>query len=170
MCPSATTDQTKSCTDASTVGQPTTGTAFCKPVMKFPESAIETGGDNGVADSHGRSTFEQQHKHPSSSGSMTLSGSNEQESGSGSISPKSSDHANTSLNPEDAAREEAITGLARAMSNSSTTRSNPFEAAPDSVLNPHSPNFRAKDSVKSMIKFSRGNGDDALGRKGGVSF
>jgi ATP-binding cassette subfamily G (WHITE) protein 2 (PDR) len=138
--------------------------------MKFSESATETGSDNGVADSHGRSTFEQQHKHPSSSGSMTLSENNEQESSSGSISPESGDHANTSLTPEDAAREKAITGLAKVMSNSSTTRSNPFEAAPDSVLDPHSPNFRAKDWVKSMIKFSRGNGDDALGRKGGVSF
>ena len=121
-----------------------------------------------MAGSHANAIPERQHKHPSSSDSMTLSGNNEQESISGSISPQITDHADAPLDTEDEEREEAITALAKAMSNSSATQSNPFEAAPDSVLDPHSQNFRAKDWVKSMIKFSRGNGDDALGRKGGV--
>ena len=138
--------------------------------MDSPDSAPGAGKTDNMASSHTNPIPEKQHENPSSSDSMTLSGNNEQESSSGSISPQSIDHADAPLDNEDGKREEAITALAKAMSNSSATQSNPFEATPDSVLDPHSPNFRAKDWVKSMIKFSRGNGDDALGRKGGVSF
>ena len=127
------------------------------------ESTTGVGNNDDIADSRGNPTFEQQHKYPSSPGSMTLSYINEQEPSSGSISPQNSDHAETSLDAEDEKREEAITTLAKAISNSSATRSNHFEAVSDSVLDPHSPNFRAKGWVKSMIKFSCGNGNDALG-------
>lgn len=135
-----------------------------------PVNAIATGNGNGMSHNHDHQTIEEQHENPSSSGSMTLSGGNERKSSSGSDSPGDIEHANTSLDAGDAERKDAITGLARAMSDSSAMHNNPFEAATDSALDPHSTNFRAKDWVRSMTTFSRGNGDDAMGRKGGVSF
>ncbi|KAF1820072.1 ATP-binding cassette multidrug transporter [Dissoconium aciculare CBS 342.82] len=47
--------------------------------------------------------------------------------------------------------------------------SNPFEAEKDSALDPHSPNFRAREWVKSMIKLNRDDGRTPL-RTGGFAF
>lgn len=94
----------------------------------FSLQAMRPSEDNSIdmADRHGESTLEQQHKQPSSSGSRALSGRNEQRSISGSIGPQDSDHVEPSLDAEDEKREEPITALARAMSNFSVTRSNSF--------------------------------------------
>jgi hypothetical protein len=94
--------------------------------MDSSKSSTKMHSNDYMAENHVNSTLEEQHKHPSSSGSMTLSGNNEQESSSESISPQHSNYAETSPDAEDEKREEAIAALGRAMSNSSATRSNPL--------------------------------------------
>jgi ABC-type iron transport system FetAB ATPase subunit len=68
--------------------------------------------------------------------------------------------------------EQEVNMLARRfskMSGWSDVPSNPLEAGKDSELDPHSPNFRARRWVKSMLKFSREDGRVAP-RTGGVAF
>lgn len=83
--------------------------------------ATGNGNGNGMSHKHDPQIIEEQHEVPSSSGSMTLPGGNERGSSSGSNSPGHTEHANTSLDAEDAERKDAITELARAMTKSSDT-------------------------------------------------
>ncbi|KAK4551973.1 Multidrug resistance protein [Recurvomyces mirabilis] len=71
-----------------------------------------------------------------------------------------------------ARREFEIGQLARSITQASTwsqVPGNPFEAEKDSALDPHSPNFRARAWVKSMIKL-RDAENKLPGRTGGVAF
>ena len=69
---------------------------------------------------------------------------------------------------EDHRREKVVLALARKYTNQSTTSTyteNPFDAKEDSVLNPHSPNFKARAWTKSLLTCkpaSRRNGNHAL--------
>ncbi|WPH01081.1 Hypothetical protein R9X50_00391600 [Acrodontium crateriforme] len=71
-----------------------------------------------------------------------------------------------------AQREFEVAKLARALShasNWSAVPGNPFEAASDSELDPHSPNFKARSWVKSMIKLSEAE-NKTPGRTAGIAF
>ncbi|KAK5110105.1 hypothetical protein LTR62_006239 [Meristemomyces frigidus] len=73
---------------------------------------------------------------------------------------------------EQARRDYEIVALARSMTQASTwsqVPGNPFQAEKDSALDPHSPNFRARAWVKSMIKL-RDAENKLPGRTGGVAF
>lgn len=68
--------------------------------------------------------------------------------------------------------DKAIHELARSLSRQSTWTSvpgNPFEAAADSELDPHSPNFKARSWVKSMIKLNHDENKTPT-RTSGVAF
>jgi ATP-binding cassette subfamily G (WHITE) protein 2 (PDR) len=68
--------------------------------------------------------------------------------------------------------DKTINDLARSLSRQSTWSSvpgNPFEAAPDSELDPKSPNFKARSWVKSMIKLNHDE-NKTPSRSSGVSF
>jgi len=68
--------------------------------------------------------------------------------------------------------DKTIHDLARSLSRQSTWSNvpgNPFEAAADSELDPHSPNFKARSWVKSMIKLNHDE-NKTPGRTSGVSF
>ena len=72
----------------------------------------------------------------------------------------------------EAKREFEIAELARSLSRQSTWTSvpdNPFEAEKDSALDPSSPNFRARQWVKSMIKLNKAE-NKTPGRTAGVAF
>jgi ABC-type branched-subunit amino acid transport system ATPase component len=69
-------------------------------------------------------------------------------------------------------RASEVNTLARrfsAISGWSDVPSNPLEAGKGSELDPHSPNFKARTWVKSMLKFTREDGRLPL-RTGGVAF
>ncbi|KAK0869314.1 Multidrug resistance protein [Friedmanniomyces endolithicus] len=73
---------------------------------------------------------------------------------------------------EQARREFEVTELAKTLTRDSTwsqVHANPFEAEEGSALDPHSPNFRARSWVKSMIKL-RDAENKLPGRTGGVAF
>ncbi|KAK3075150.1 Multidrug resistance protein [Teratosphaeriaceae sp. CCFEE 6253] len=73
---------------------------------------------------------------------------------------------------ERARRDFQVNELAKTLTRGSTwsqVPGNPFEAEEDSVLDPHSPNFRARQWVKSMIKL-RDAENKLPGRTGGVAF
>ncbi|KAK0281109.1 Multidrug resistance protein [Friedmanniomyces endolithicus] len=73
---------------------------------------------------------------------------------------------------EQARREFEVTELAKTLTRDSTwsqVPANPFEAEEGSALDPHSPNFRARSWVKSMIKL-RDAENKLPGRTGGVAF
>jgi len=73
---------------------------------------------------------------------------------------------------ERARRDFEINELAKTLTRGSTwsqVPGNPFEAEQDSALDPHSPNFRARQWVKSMIKL-RDSENVLPGRTGGVAF
>jgi ATP-binding cassette, subfamily G (WHITE), member 2, PDR len=73
---------------------------------------------------------------------------------------------------EQARRDFEINELAKSLTRGSTwsqVPGNPFEAEPDSELDPHSPNFRARSWVKSIIKL-RDAENNLPGRTGGVAF
>lgn len=73
---------------------------------------------------------------------------------------------------QQAKSDKAINELARSLSRQSTWTSvpgNPFEAAPDSELDPNGPNFKARTWVKSMIKLNHDE-NKTPGRTSGVSF
>ena len=68
--------------------------------------------------------------------------------------------------------DKTINELARSLTRQSTwshVPGNPFEAAPDSELDPNSPNFKARSWVKSMIKLNHEE-NKTPGRTSGVSF
>lgn len=65
--------------------------------------------------------------------------------------------------------DQTVARLARTITNYSQVPSNPFNAEKDSELDPHSPNFRARSWVKSMIKLNREDGNNPE-RQGGVAF
>ncbi|KAK5733163.1 Multidrug resistance protein [Elasticomyces elasticus] len=73
---------------------------------------------------------------------------------------------------EEARRDFEVNELAKTLTRGSTwsqVPGNPFEAEKDSALDPHSPNFRARSWVKSMIKL-RDAENKLPGRTGGVAF
>ncbi|KAH9811168.1 ZEB2-regulated ABC transporter 1-like [Teratosphaeria destructans] len=71
-----------------------------------------------------------------------------------------------------ARRDFEITELAKSLTRQttwSTVPPNPFEAEKDSELDPHSPNFRARRWVKSMIRLNESD-NKTPGRTAGIAF
>ena len=77
------------------------------------------------------------------------------------------------IDDDETNRQEAIATLAQSLSESrahSGRLQNPFNGQSDSALDPHSPDFRAEEWVKNMIKMTREDEKDARPMTGGVSF
>ncbi|KAL4774475.1 ABC-2 type transporter-domain-containing protein [Aspergillus nidulans var. acristatus] len=135
-----------------------------------PSQAVESRG----TENHGNATTEldeilHNESHPKSPGEKLASSSNSILSSTETAREK--DERDYELDAE-----EEVTRLAQQLTHQSTKYSthnieNPFlEVGEDSTLNPHSPNFKAKNWMKNLLALSSRDPERYLPRQAGVSF